>query len=170
MVELVLGIPILALLLLGGQDVSVLIVDQVIADNAVRHGARLASTLGGSQNNPLGTTDAQVNQQIVQDILAVAGGMSNATLLEVDIYLPTTANGAYKNGDKVYKHDGSGNPLATCLTGCPAFPLSDRVQTVPNETPIGVRLVWQYNPPTRWGSFTMTLSDYTVMRAAPLIV
>lgn len=170
MVELVLSLPVLALLLLGGYDVSVLIVDQLIADNAVRHGARLASTLGGSQNNPIGTTDAQVNQQIVQDVLAVGAGMSNATLLEVDIYQPTTANGAYKGGDKAFKYDGSGNPLAACLAGCPAFPLGDRVQTVPNETSIGVRLVWQYNPPTRWGSFTMTLSDYTVMRAAPLIV
>jgi Flp pilus assembly protein TadG len=170
MVEFALCVPLLALLLLGGYDVSVLIVDQVIADNAVRHGARLASLLGGDKNNPTGTTDAQVNQQIIQNVLAVAAGMRNATLLELDIYRPTAPNGAYKAGDKVYKYDGSGNPLPLCLTGCPTFPLTDRVQTVPNETSIGVRLVWQYNPPTTWGSFTMTLSDYMVMRGAPLVV
>ncbi len=170
MVEFAISLPLLGLLLLGGYDVSVLIVDQVIADNAVRHGTRLASVLGGDKNNPTATTTAQVDLQVVQNVLAVASGMRNATLLEVDIYRPTTPNGAYKDGDEAYKYDGSGNPLPTCLTGCPAFPLTDRVQTVPNETSIGVRLVWQYNPPTRWGSFTMTLSDYTVMRSAPLVV
>jgi hypothetical protein len=170
MVELVLCLPLLALLLLGGYDVSVLIVDQVIADNAVRHGARLASVLGGDKGNPTGTTEAQVNLQIVQNVLAVANGMSNATLLELDIYRPTLSDGSYQPGDKVYKYDGSGNPRAGCLVGCPAFTLADRVQTVPNETSIGVRLVWQYNPPTTWGSFTMTLSDYTVMRSAPLVI
>jgi hypothetical protein len=170
MLEVGLTIPLLALLLMGGYDISVLIVDQVIADNAVRHGTRLGSVLGGDKNNPTGTTDAQVNQQIVQNVLAVAAGMTNATLLEVDIYRPTASNGAYNAGDEVYKYDGSGNPLPLCLTGCPAFPLTDRFQTVPNETSIGVRLVWQYNPPTTWGSFTMTLSDYTVMRCAPLVI
>src|ERR1700694_2834303 len=57
LVELAIATPVLIGLLLGAFNVAVLVSNKVIAGNAVRQGARLASEIGGAQTNPLpGTT------------------------------------------------------------------------------------------------------------------
>jgi hypothetical protein len=42
------------------------------------------------------------------------------------------------------------------------------MQTPPNETSIGVKLVYAYNPPTGTG-VSITLYEYCVMKASPYI-
>src|SRR5713101_1120347 len=95
--ELAVAIPVIFFLLMGGFDASMMISDKVTSGSAVRQGARLAAELGGSQTNPNGTT-ASVDQQIVRNVLAVARGMTSATITEIDIYGPTAANGVFDSG------------------------------------------------------------------------
>jgi len=165
--ELAVAIPVIFFLLMGGFDASMMISDKVTSGSAVRQGARLAAELGGSQTNPNGTT-ASVDQQIVRNVLAVARGMTSATITEVDIYGPTKANGIYDPGDdpvdQYFISPGGG-----VTAGTATFPIQNRQQTPPNETSIGVRLVWQYHPPAGIFPQNMQLTDYAVMKAAPIL-
>src|SRR2546421_3422023 len=91
-VELALTAPILVLLLMSAFNISVLLSDKLISGYATRQGARLAAELG----NGGGTlTTAQIDQQVVQDVLASATSMNYATITEIDIYAPSSASGAY---------------------------------------------------------------------------
>src|SRR5581483_6677087 len=131
------------MLLLSAFGATVMVSDKVIAGYACRQGARLAAEIGGSQTNPTLTT-AQVDADIVDNVLAVARALNYSTLQEIDIYQPSRADGIYTPGtDPVDRYDANGN-----LIGTVGFPISNRNQIPPNETSIGVRLVWQYNPPT----------------------
>jgi Flp pilus assembly protein TadG len=47
------AIPVLFFLLMGGFDASLMIVNKMTAGYAVRHGARLAAELGGTQTKPI---------------------------------------------------------------------------------------------------------------------
>ena len=62
-----------------------------------------------------------------------------------------------------YRPDGSMG------SGPNNFDLNQRIQTPPNETSIGVKLVWTYVPPTGSASFNIKLSEYCVMKASPFI-
>jgi Flp pilus assembly protein TadG len=165
--ELAVAVPVIFLLLMGGFDASMMISDKVTAGSAVRQGARLAAELGGAQTNPNGTT-ASVDQQIVRNVLAVARGMTSATVTEIDIYSPTEANGVYDPGDdqtdQYFITPGGG-----VTPGIMTFPIQNRQQTPPNETSIGVRLVWQYQAPAGIFPQNMQLTDYAVMKAAPIL-
>src|SRR3989440_12296042 len=97
LVELALVVPLLALLLMGGFDASIMASDKVTSGSAVRQGARLAAELGGSQSNP-GATTADIDMQIVHNVLAMAGGMTSSTVSEIDIYAPTREDGNYRSG------------------------------------------------------------------------
>ncbi|TMD84463.1 MAG: hypothetical protein E6I74_02660 [Chloroflexi bacterium] len=167
LVELAILIPLLALLLMGGFDASIMVSDKVTSGSAVRQAARLAAELGGSQSNP-GATTASIDMQIVRNVMAMAGGMTSSTVSEIDIYVPTSPDGNYQPGvdlvDKYFiRSDGS------MTAGTQTFPLSKRKQTPPNETSIGVRLVWTYNAPAGIFPKNMILSDYSVMKAAPIL-
>ena len=163
LVELALALPVLAILLLGGFNTTILIVDKVEAGYAVRQGARLASEMGGCTAScpSLQTWD----DDIVRNVAAVAAGMTQVTLQEIDIYQANAANGLLQPGDPQnwYNTDGS------VKSGSPqSFTLSSRNQTPPNETAIGVRLVWTFNPPTlAWAS--LPFMDWAVMKAAPVL-
>jgi hypothetical protein len=50
------------------------------------------------------------------------------------------------------------------------FPVQNRQQTPPNETSIGVRILWTYTPPAGIFPTNMQLMDYAVMKAAPLLI
>ena len=50
------------------------------------------------------------------------------------------------------------------------FPLNFREQIPPNETSIGVRLTWVYQPPTGFASFSIVLQEYSVMKTAPVLL
>jgi Flp pilus assembly protein TadG len=167
-VELAILMPFLALMLLGGFDASILVSDKVTTISAVRQGARLAAELGGSQTNP-GLTTAEVDGQIVDNVLAMNGGLTSATIQEIDIYAPTRPDGSYRPGiDPVDQYFvGTGGRVAS---GTLTFPIRIRKQSPPNETSIGIRLVWKYNAPAGIFPRNMILSDYAVMKAAPVLV
>ncbi|HEY0493838.1 MAG TPA: TadE/TadG family type IV pilus assembly protein [Candidatus Dormibacteraeota bacterium] len=165
--EMAVVIPVLVFLLMGGFDASVMISDKITAGYAVRQGARLAAELGGSQTQPPSATTSTVDQQIIRNVLAVAKGLTSAQPIEIDIYAPSRADGSYTPGDPIDQYFISGgNPSA----GTQTFPIQNRIQTPPNETSIGVRIVWRYSPPAGIFPSNMQLIDYAVMKAAPLLV
>lgn len=163
--EMAVVIPVLVLLLMGGFDATVLISNKVTAGYAVRQGARLAAELGGTQSNP-GATTQGYDEQIVKNVLAVTRGMTDVTVLEVDIYAPSRADGVYASGDPLDQYTISGTTLTP---GTMTFPVSNRNQTPPTETSIGIRVLWQYAPPAGIFPKNMRLEDYAVMKAAPIL-
>lgn len=169
LVELAIATPVLLGLLLGAFNVAVLVSNKVIAGNAVRQGARLASEIGGLQTNPSPATTNSVDQDILRNVFAVALAMNYSTLKDIYIYQATAPDGQLGDpipGSAVYNHylpDGSTG------SGPNNFDISLRNQTPPNETSIGVKLVWTYVPPTGSASFTINLSEYCVMKASPFI-
>src|SRR6202140_5973932 len=98
LVELAITIPIMAGLLLGGFDCTMLVWDKLVAGYAVRQGTRLASELGGRQTNPT-ATQAAIDKKIVRNVLAVTKTWGYGTLLELDIYGATRADGAMQPSD-----------------------------------------------------------------------
>ena len=164
--EMAVVIPVLVFLLMGGFDASVMISDKITAGYAVRQGARLAAEIGGSQTTTM-TTD-QVDKQILKNVLAVARTLTSATPTEIDIYAPSRADGSYQAGDPIdqYFITSGGGISAGTIT----FPVQNRQQTPPNETSIGVRILWTYAPPAGIFPNNMQLVDYAVMKAAPLLI
>jgi Flp pilus assembly protein TadG len=162
-VELAIATPVLLFLILGAFDVGVMVSDKVIAGAACRQGARLAAEIGGQRTNP-GLTTAQVDADIVRNVLAVAQAMNYSTIQNVYIYQPLNPDGDLHPGDPVDQFNSAGNPV-----GGQTFPLTSRNQVPPNETPIGVRIEWQYNPPTGFASFTVQLSEHTAFLASPVL-
>jgi Flp pilus assembly protein TadG len=162
-VELAIATPVLLWLILGAFDVAVMVSDKVIAGAACRQGARLAAEIGGQKTNP-GLTTTQIDNDIVKNVLAVATAMNYSTITNVYIYQPTQPDGDYHAGDPVDQYNGSGN-----LVGAQNFPLTARNQVPPNETPIGVRIEWNYNPPTGFATFSILLSEHTVFLASPVL-
>jgi Flp pilus assembly protein TadG len=163
-VELAIIIPFLFVLLLGGFNTTMLIVDKLVAANSVRQGARLAAELGGLQTNP-GVSQSTLDLKIVRNVLAVANGMRYAGVTEIDIYQASGPDGVYQVGNLVDQYNGSGNPLAG---GAQTFTLDKRQQNPPTETFIGVRVVWMFTSPTS-NAATLTFTDYAVMTAAPVL-
>src|ERR1700720_851266 len=98
LVELAVTIPVMAILLLGGFDCTMLVWDKLVASYATRQGVRLASELGGRQTNPT-ATQAAIDQKIVRNVLAVTKTWAYGSLQELDIYGPTSAAGAMQVGD-----------------------------------------------------------------------
>jgi Flp pilus assembly protein TadG len=164
LVELAVTIPVMAVLLLGGFDCTMLVWDKLVASYATRQGVRLASELGGRQTNPT-ATQAGIDKKIVRNVLAVTKTWGYGTLQELDIYSATRADGAMQGSDLQDQFDGNGNPLAG---GLQTFTLEQRYQTPPDETAIGVRLVWSFTVPA--GTFgNMTFTEYSVMKVAPVL-
>ena len=163
--EMAVVIPVLFFLLLGGFDATVMIADRVTGGYAVREGARLAAELGGSQTNPNKTT-LQIDQQILRNTLAVSRGMTSATVTEIYIYAPSQADGTYRSGDPINQYLISGGGFSA---GTQTFPIQNRQQTPPNETSIGVRMVWTYVPPGGIFPRNMQITEYAVMKAAPVL-
>ena len=164
--EMAVVIPVLVFLLMGGFDASVMISDKITAGYAVRQGARLAAEIGGSQTTPL--TTAVVDQQIIRNVLAVARGLTSATPTEIDIYAPSRADGSYQAGDPLDQYIISAGGGVSA--GTQTFPVQNRQQTPPNETSIGVRILWTYSPPAGIFPSNMRIADYAVMKAAPLLI
>lgn len=164
--EMAVVIPVLVFLLMGGFDATVMIADKVTAGYAVRQGARLAAEIGGVQTNPSCNTQA-IDKQIVYNVLAVTRGLTSAIVLEIDIYAPSRADGSYVAGDPFDQWTISAGGIPT--QGTTTFPCTNRNQTAPNETSIGVRVSWQYSPPAGIFPSNMRLVDYAVMKAAPIL-
>jgi hypothetical protein len=169
-VEFAVSIPILLTMLFAMVNIGVLITDKVSAAYAARQGARLAANLGDGTASNL--TTSQIDSNVCQAVLASAAHLAYATVTEIDIYQADTGttNGAF---DGTQPHDsyavvnGSCNLLGTL--GFPAGATGSRKQSTPNETSIGVRMLWTYIAPTGFQSFSLNLSDYTVMKATAVI-
>lgn len=162
-VEFAVATPVLLLLILGAFDAAVMISDKVVAGAACRQGARLAAEIGGQITNPTLQT-SQVDADIVKNVLAVATAMNYSTLTYIYIYQPLQPDGDYHAGDPYNEYDATGKSLHQ------GFPLTSRNQVPPDETPIGVRIEWNYNPPTALPGFNLNLSEHAVFRAAPVLV
>ena len=135
-VELAIAVPMLIAMVLGSFTVAVLASDKVIAGNAVRQGARLASEIGGAQTNPAPATTASVDQQIVRNVLAVAQSLNYTTLKDIYIYEASSTDGQLGDpipGNAVYNHY---LPNGTLGSGPNNFDITLRNQTPPNETSI----------------------------------
>jgi hypothetical protein len=162
-IELAVATPVLIALLLGAFDVGVMVSDKVIAGAACRQGARLAAEIGGQRTNP-NLTQASADAIIVRNVLAVATAMNYSTIKFVYIYSPQQPDGDFHPGDPVDQFDASANPA-----GPQTFLFQNRNQVPPNETMIGVRIEWQYNPPTGFSSFTVQLSEHAMFLASPVL-
>ena len=159
--ELAIATPVLLVLMMGAFNVGALVIDKAVAGYATWAGARLAGELGPGVN---GQTQSQVDQQVVQNVLASSTNLSYATISEIDVYSPTGADGSLNPATDQYDaFDGHGNSVSW------GFPFSSRQQVPPDETSIGVRILWRYTPPTAGYSFTMQLSEYSVVKVAPVL-
>lgn len=156
-----LAAPMIAAFLAGSLDTGVYLADRITAEHAVRQGGRIAAEIGGLQTNP-GATQAAVDARIIGDVQAVAAALNFSYIQEIDIYQVTSADGSMQQGDLQDQFDGAGNPLAT-----QTFTLDQRTQVPPNETLLGVRLVWVYNPPTGDSLLRFANYDYAVFRCSP---
>jgi Flp pilus assembly protein TadG len=163
LVELAVATPVLIWMLLGAFSAGVMVSDKVIAGAAARQGARLGAEIGGQATNP-GLTTAQADADVVRNVLAVAQAMNYSTITYIYIYKPGNPDGDYHVGDPVNKYNSSGT-----LVGSIGFPLTSRSQVPPNETPIGVRIEWTYNPPTGIAAFNINLSEHTTFLASPVL-
>ena len=165
LVELAISVPVLLWLLLGSFDASVMVSDKVIAGYATRQGARLAAEIGGKETNPASNT-SNIDADIVANVLAVARAMNYSVLQEIDIYAPKSSTGVLNKGTDLYdQFDGKG----VNQNGY-AFDYALREQIPPNETSVGVRLVWVYSPPTGFASFNVVLNEFTVMKLSPVLL
>ncbi|MGH7902804.1 MAG: TadE/TadG family type IV pilus assembly protein [Candidatus Dormibacteraceae bacterium] len=161
-VEFALAAPFIVVLLLGSLDLTFFFADTLTGGSAAREGARLASEIGAGNGS---MTTSQADQQIVQSVLTAAAGLNDATVQEVDIYTPGRSDGVFSPGsDPADVFDGKGNPVP----GKQTFPLSQRKQRIPDETSIGVRLVWRFVPPMGVGTGLLTFSQYSVFKAVAL--
>jgi len=158
-VELAVAVPVLVLLMMSVFNLTVLISDRLVAGYATREGARMAAQLGTGQ----GLTTTQVDQQVVQSVFASSLNLDFATITEVDIYHPSAADGSFQSTDPHDSYDGNGSTISQ------SYPVAGRGVTPPGEDSIGVRILWQYTPQTGAYSFTVALSEYTVMKEAPVI-
>jgi len=162
LVELAVTLPLMALLLLGCFDTTMLVWDKLIAGYAVRQGTRLASEIGGRQSNPT-ATQAGIDQKIVRNVLAVTSNWAYGSLQELDIYAATSPDGSLQSTDYQDQFDAQGNPMAT-----QTLTLERRLQSPPNETAIGVRIIWKFTDPT--GTLAnFTFNEYCVMKMAPVL-
>jgi Flp pilus assembly protein TadG len=161
LVELAVAAPLLLVLLTGVVNIGVFASDKVMAGYAARAGARLAAVLGSGN----GLTTSQIDQQVVQGVLAGAANLTFATVTEIDVYSPASANGSFNSATDPYNsYNGSGSVTHS------GFANTARNQTPPGETSIGVRVAWTYAPPTgSANSINVQSSEYTVMKAAPLL-
>ncbi len=165
LVELAISVPVLLWLLLGSFDASVMVSDKVIAGYATRQGARLAAEIGGSETNNPPATQTSIDKNIVENVLAVARAMNYSTLQEVDIYASHAPGGVFNPATDHYtRFTGTGVQVSS------NFPLTEREQIPPNESSIGVRLLWVYAPPTGFATFSILLNEYTVMKTAPVLL
>jgi hypothetical protein len=200
MVEMAMLLPVLLLLFLGAWTAANLIDDNNAAAQATRAGARLAAELGnggypsptlaacqGSQLDP-----CQIDKDIIDQVLPIVSPqLTNAKVIEIDIYQPSGCtgvtpfssgtcppnNGAYCTSafvnsytpvcagvtEWIDKYTVNGNAYTFVSAN---YTLDKRSQTHPNESELGVRLVFTYTSPALT-FFTQTDTQYTVMRLAP---
>jgi hypothetical protein len=180
LVEIAITAPVLVLLLFAVVIVSILISDRVVSGYAVRQGARVGAMIGGLSGNPCPgancVTQATADQTIVKNVLTVVGGLHFASVTEIDIYPATCAPASSASCQAAGMYGGSTNPIdqwgpndQPLSGGQQTFTMDKRMQVVPQETSIGVRVYYQFRPPANIGILNQSVMDYAVMKAAPVI-
>jgi Flp pilus assembly protein TadG len=200
MVEMAMLLPVLLLLFLGAWTAANLIDDNNAAAQATRAGARLAAELGNGGYPAatlaacqVGTTDpCQIDKDIIDQVLPIVSPqLTNAKVIEIDIYQPSGCTGTtpFNSGtcppnNGAYCTSAFTNAWTPVCAGVTelidrysvtgvtyskisvTYGLDQRSQTHPNESELGVRLVFTYTSPALT-FFTQTDTQYTVMRLAP---
>jgi Flp pilus assembly protein TadG len=166
-VEMALALPVLVLVLVSVFNIAALIGDRLVAGYATRQGARMAAQLGNGQ----GMAAAQVDPQICQAVLASSTTLSFASITGIDIYRvpPAAADGTWQSSYLQDRYTIDAGRTTCTATSTQTYPAAGRNVTPPNEDSIGVRILWQYTPPTGGYSISLPLDEYTVMRAAPVL-
>jgi hypothetical protein len=197
-------LPVLMLLFLGAWTAANLIDDNNAAAQATRAGGRLAAELGngGWPTETLAACQGanaanpcQIDIDIIDQVIPIVSPqLTNARIIELDIYQPSGCtgttpfsagtcppnNGAYCTSafvnsytpvcagvtEKIDKYSVTNNVATITPANTYGYPLDQRSQTHPNEAEIGIRLVFTYTSPTL-SFFTQTDTQYTVMRLAP---
>jgi Flp pilus assembly protein TadG len=195
LVEMCLILPVMLLLFIGAYTASNFINDRQIAGQATRAGARLAAEDGNAGYGTgialapcqaSATDPCQIDNEVLRSTLTVARGFSNVSgISEVDIYQPcssgsscggsstncspytTGVDGSLQSGDPVdiYKPNGGGTFV---LSNAPAqYTLDKRNQTHPNESLVGVRIVYTFQGSAPMTFFNFQTSEYATMCLAP---
>ena len=163
-VEFALAIPALITMLFGMLNIGVLITDKVTAGYAARQGSRLAAELGNGSAS--GLTTLNIDQDVCRAVLASAANFAYATVTEIDIYqadVGGATTGTFSTALPYNSYDG------TCNQTHQGFLNTARNQVPPDETSIGVNVKWRYTTPTGYQALSLTLSDYAVQKAAPIL-
>jgi Flp pilus assembly protein TadG len=164
-VELALAAPVLLTMLFGMVNIGVLITDKVSAAYATRQGARLAGVLGSG--SATGLTTLQIDQDVCQTVLASAANLAYSSVIEIDVYQADSGGSttpAFNAATQPYNSYNS-----SCTQTHQGFLNTARNQIPPNETSIGVNLKWRYTVPTGYQAVSVTLNDYAVQKASPVL-
>lgn len=158
-----------------------------------RYGAELGDIAPGAINASCSATNSPATCQVDEDIIdqmlpIVTGKMPNAVVNEIDIYEPSGGNcgtfaagtcppnnGAYSTGEPINVYAINGTtitpPTYNNNPTCPTQPLdcytlTQRTQAHPDESELGVRILFTYTSPTL-KMFSQQDIQYTVVRLAP---
>jgi hypothetical protein len=146
-------------------------------------GCQLVANGGtGSPNDP-----CEVDQESIQTVISVVGGLTNfSAISEIDVYEPCAfpgqactastevctylnsgLSGAYQAGDPedVYKLQGG----VWTRQGSPGYTLDLRNQMEPNESPVGVRVVYTFQASAPITFFNFQTSQYATACLAPAL-
>ncbi len=165
LVETAMCITVLLFAFVGVYAYSTFASDQNTAQQATRAGGRLAVEIGsgGWQSGDPISPDA-IDKKIVTSVCQVAKQAPDTTMVEVDIYKPTTADGSY-TGSEFFadRWDCNLNNL-----GKDSYTLDLRPQQHPTEATVGVRLLYHYKAPTPLISVSLDASTYSVVKLGPV--
>ena len=167
LVEFSLFAPLLTTILVGAFVAGTGLNDRLVGQGAVREGATVAAQLGAGDRIGTGSSQADIDGQIVATVLGAARRMPYTHLTDLVIYRPSgfLPGGGVDLGRDVYDRfvfDPGNNP--TPDPAHQAFLLSLRTSETPDEVPIGVQLDWRYQPGA--GSLNIGMTEHAVMWTA----
>ena len=156
-VEFALSAVLMVTLLTGGLILGAFANDRTLAAAGARQAARTGAALGDGLGTGLSTTDAdkQISDTAVASLRNLTFGRATAIL----IYNPgdgppaarppmdTLGGIANNKGVDVLNCSGRGASLACGPAGPQGYPIDQRRREYPNERPIGVIILWTFEPP-----------------------
>jgi hypothetical protein len=177
-------LPLLLALFAGGYSITEAVTDDQLVNLAIGQSARYAAQIGnnGYSKAPYGCManakdPCEADKLIIGTLLPLLQQMISVSVQEIDIYQPQTCSpptsalsgscpvdvGYHSGSDLAERYDGSGAFLGNDSSG--AYTLDLRVQSSPNQTSVGVSVIYKYVPPTH--VFAVTLTQYSAYRLEP---
>ena len=190
MVEIAIVAPLLVALLVGVYGAAELIAATNHATEASRDSARIGSELGNNHWSTGSSTDPyNVDMNIVNAGAQAMQKVTGTTLIEIDVYQPTSPSGEYtppggsSSGDLVDCYAISGTTVTPMSPGVSPggvhcnnlqsghqYTLDHRSQVQGAESWLGVRVTYTYNSPApTFGLFNGTHTVFTVMQLNPIL-